>query len=84
MNTSASDKLNPALVGQLSARPDAAHPVTITFSSPQEADAVTALGLAGEGLTAYGELTRAAIDALAERPEVARIEYRPAHRAFIR
>lgn len=74
-----STKFTPALVGRLSSRPNAEHPVTVTFDSPQTADAITALGLSGEGTTAYGDLDRAAILALAARADVVRVEYRPSH-----
>ncbi len=77
MTNTGSGRVNPTLLNQMLSRPDEELPIMVTFTIPLTADVVTDLGLSGEGTTATGVLGHDAILALAARPDVLRIEYRP-------
>jgi hypothetical protein len=74
----ASSKIDPDLAMQLDFDAGAAQRVVVTFREPLEADAVTDLGLLPAGPNmATGSLEPAAIQRLAERPDVVRVSWTP-------
>jgi hypothetical protein len=66
-----------ALAAQLQLDPAGRIPIYVTFNTPKTAEEILALGLGGDGVMASGVLDAAAIRALAARPDVASVDYRP-------
>lgn len=79
----ASGKVDPDLAMQLDLASGAAQRVVVTFREPPGADAIADLGLLPAGPNmAVGTLEPAAIQRLAERPDVVRVSWSPPPRLF--